>query len=203
MEKTLKIKIYLYGASGHGKVIADIVRANGLGIAAFVDDNEAIKTLAGYPVLHGTKDVSPLLISIGNNRIRKKLALELKGAFITAIHPSAILSSSATVGEGSVVMQGAVIQADASIGKHVIVNTSASIDHDCLIADYCHLSPHSTLCGNVTVGEGSWVCAGATVIQGVTIGKDCTIAAGAVVTKDVPDGAMVAGIPAKIIRINS
>ena len=98
-------------------------------------------------------------------------------------------------------MQGAIIQSCAKIGKHCIINTGASIDHECQIADFVHISPHSTLCGNVHVGEGSWIGAGSTVIPGVKIGRWAVVGAGAVIIKDVPDKAVVAGVPAKVLRI--
>ena len=82
----------------------------------------------------------------------------------------------------------------------MIINTGASVDHECVIEDYAHISPHSTLCGNVHIGEGTWICAGATVIQGVKIGKWCVVAAGSIVKKDIPDGTIVAGSPAKILK---
>lgn len=192
--------MYLYGASGHAKVIIDILKANQIEIEGLVDDNPEINELLGYPVFHGKEDISPLIISIGDNKIRRMIANKLNVEFGTAIHPSAIVSPYATVQEGSVIMQGAVVQSCACIGKHCIVNTGTSVDHECVIGDYVHISPHSTLCGNVHVGEGSWIGAGTTVLPGVKIGKWSVIGAGSVVAKDIPDGVLAVGNRCKTIK---
>lgn len=192
--------MFLYGASGHAKVIIDILKANGMEIEGLLDDNPDVTELMGYKVLHGVNDVSSLIISIGNNRIRKMIAERLETRFEKAVHPSAIMSPSAKVGEGTVVMQGAIVQACAEIGKHCIVNTGASVDHECVLEDYVHVSPHSTLCGNVHVGEGSWIGAGTTVIPGVKIGEWSVIGAGSVVVRDIPDGVVAYGNPCRIVR---
>lgn len=192
--------MYLYGASGHAMVIMDILKANGISIEGLVDDNPERNDLLGFPVFHGKLDASPLIISIGNNKIRKKIAESYSAEFGTAVHPSAIVSEYAQIGEGTVVMQGAIIQTCAKVGKHCIINTGASVDHECQIDDYVHISPHATLCGNVHVGEGTWIGAGTTVIQGVKIGKWCMIGAGSVVTKDIPDGVLAVGNRCKIIK---
>ncbi len=192
--------MFLYGASGHAKVIIDILKANGMEIEGLLDDNPDVTELMGYKVLHGVNDVSSLIISIGNNRIRKMIAERLETRFEKAVHPSAIMSPSAKVGDGTVVMQGAIVQACAEIGKHCIVNTGASVDHECVLEDYVHVSPHSTLCGNVHVGEGSWIGAGTTVIPGVKIGKWSVIGAGSVVVRDIPDGVVAYGNPCRVVR---
>lgn len=185
--------MYLYGASGHAKVIIDILKATGEPIEGLIDDNPDVTELQGYPVFHQKENPFPLIISIGDNWIRKNISNRLTGHYGTAIHPSAIVSPSASIGEGTVVMQGTIIQACARIGRHCIVNTGASVDHDCRIEDFVHISPHSTLCGNVQVGEGTWIGAGSTVIQGVNIGRWSVIGAGTVVVHDVPDGVLVVG----------
>lgn len=191
--------MYLFGASGHAKVILDILKANDQPIDGLIDDNPAVQQLMGYPVEHGkTEGISPLIISIGSNRIRKLITQKVHATYGTAVHPTAILSPYATLGEGTVVMQGAIIQSCATIGKHCIINTGASVDHECQLADFVHISPHCTLCGNVTVGEGTWVGAGAVVIPGIKIGKWSIIGAGAVVTHDIPDGVVAVGNPCKI-----
>lgn len=193
--------MYLYGASGHAKVIMDIVRASGGKVEALVDDNPDVKDLQGHPVLHEYKGLSPFIVSIGDNAIRKNVVEKLADAkFVKAIYPSTIVSPSAIIEEGTVVMQGAIIQADARIGKHSIINTGASIDHECIIGDYAHIAPHCTLCGNVQVGEGSWIGAGTVIIPGVKIGRWCVIGAGSVVTKDVPDRVLAMGNRCKIIK---
>lgn len=192
--------MYLFGASGHAKVIMDILTASGEKIDALIDDNEKFNELNGYKVLHGVTDASPIIVSIGVNAIRKKVVEKLTGEFGTAIHPSAIVSPSAKIGEGTVVMAGAIINADAVIGKHCIINTGASVDHECVIGDYCHIAPHATLCGQVHVGEGSMVGVGACVIPCKNIGSWCTIGAGAAVVKDIPDGVTAVGVPAKVIN---
>lgn len=194
--------MYLYGASGHAKVVIDIIRSMGMPIDGIFDDNDAVKTLCEIEVSHKWSGQSPIIISIGNNRIRKLLAESLGCEFDKAIHASSVISPSASLGCGTVVMAGAIINAEANIGKHCIINTGASIDHECVISDFVHIAPHSTLCGNVYVGEGSWVGAGAVVIPGIKIGRWCTIGAGAVVIHDVPDNAVVAGVPAKVIKYN-
>ncbi len=192
--------MYLYGASGHAKVIMDILTANNEYIDALVDDNAELKELQGTPVIHSAEGCSPFIISIGSNKVRKMIAEKLQTDFISAIHPSAIVSSSAKIEEGCVVMQGAIIQSDARVGKHCIINTAATIDHECIIGDYVHISPNTSLCGNVQVGEGTWIGAGSTVIPGVKIGKWCVIGAGSVVLKDVEDCSVVVGAPAKFIK---
>lgn len=185
--------MYLYGASGHAKVIIDLLEEAGIKVDGLIDDNKEIDELQGYKVYHELGDNTPLIISIGSNKIRKILACRLRTSYGKAIHPTAIVSKRVIIKEGSVVMAGAIIQTDVKIGRHCIVNTGVSVDHECLIEDFVHLSPHSTLCGNVHIGEGTWIGAGSTVIQGITIGKWCVIGAGSVVSKNIPDGTLFVG----------
>lgn len=192
--------MYLYGASGHAKVIIDILRANNESIEALFDDNESLTHLLNYPVLPSSKIREPLIISIGDNGIRRSIAENLSVKFGKAIHPFSIISETVQVGEGSVVMQGAIIQSCVRIGRHCIINTGASVDHECVIGDYAHISPHSTLCGNITIGEGTWVGAGVTIIPGVTIGCWSVIGAGSVVTKNIPERVLAVGNPCKVVR---
>lgn len=193
--------INLFGASGHAKVIKDIISAQGDDVACLYDDAPHCAEIHGKPVKKAseTSVQEPLIISIGSNRVRKIIAERYPLKYATAIHPRAIVSSSAVIGDGSVIMQGAIIQSDVRIGKHCIINTGASVDHECVIEDFAHVSPHATLCGNVHVGEGAWIGAGATVIPGVKIGKWCVIGAGSVVIKDTPDSTTIAGNPGKQI----
>ena len=200
-------KIYLYGAGGHAKVIIDIMKANNMSLAGIVDDNIEIKEFMGNEVIHYCQNDAKYIISIGNNRIRQKIAeklsMEKNCTFDKIIHPSAITSQNITIGCGSVVMQNSVIQSGTQIGKHCIINTAAAIDHDCKIGNFVHISPNATLCGEVSIGDGSWIGAGSVIIQGIKIGKNCIIGAGSVVCKDIPDGVVAFGNPCKIRRKNN
>ncbi|MDB5013303.1 MAG: acetyltransferase [Daejeonella sp.] len=193
--------MYLYGASGHAKVILDILKDQNIPIDGLFDDNPLIQELQGIEVINNKETPldAPLIISIGDNELRAKLSRELNVKFGTAIHSSAIISESSVIGHGTVVMQGCIIQAESVIGNHVIINTGASIDHENVVDDFVHISPHVTLCGNVKVGEGTHIGASAVVIPNLTIGKWCTIGAGAVVIRNVPDYSTVVGNPAKAI----
>lgn len=197
--------MYLYGASGHARVIMDILRAQGLVVEGLVDDNPLLTELDHVEVLHKSQGLSPFIVSIGVNTTRKKIVQKIiseGGTFGCAVHPEAILSPSAVVGEGTVVMAGALINAAVHIGRHCIINTGASIDHECQIDDFVHISPHATLCGNVTVGEGTWIGAGSTVIPGVHIGRWAMIGAGSVITRDIPDAVLVVGYNRVIRKLN-
>lgn len=197
--------MYLYGAGGHCKVIIDILRSNNVEIDGVFDDNCKDKTIKNVPILGSISefnlDINSLIISIGNNEIRKKISNELNIQFGIALHSSSIISDDVAIGNGTVVMHGAIVQSSVKIGKHCIINTSASVDHDCTIEDYVHISPNSTLCGNVKVGEGAQIGAGAVVVPGKKIGKWALVAAGSVVVRDVPDYALVIGNPARVIKI--
>ncbi|MBU6157943.1 MAG: acetyltransferase [Bacteroidetes bacterium] len=201
-----KNKFYLWGASGHGMVIAEIIESAGDQVQGFLDADTSIKELLGYSVQHRIEDMNfdatdQWIISVGKNATRKKLAESNKLNYGKAIHPSAILSARCTIAEGTVVMAGVSINSKAQIGKHVILNTGCSVDHECIIEDYVHLSPHAVLPGNVIVGEGTHIGTGAVAIPGIKIGKWCTIGAGTVIIKDVPDGATVVGVPGRIVRL--
>lgn len=192
----------LYGASGHAKVIIDILHAMNDEVSELFDDNDSIETLQDIKVSKPRETVEKIIISIGNNAIRKKIVESNNYNYGLAIHPTAIISPYAKIGEGTVVMQGGVIQSDVVVGKHCIINTGATVDHECHIEDYVHISPNATLCGNVKVGEESWIGTGAVVIPGVKIGKKTIIGAGAVVISDIPDECVAVGNPCRIIKSN-
>ncbi len=197
--------MYLFGASGHGKVIKEILNANGVNVEAFVDDDPNVNVCGGRLVKHDATGLSPMIVSIGVNRIRKMIVERLKTKnpnieFGTAVHPSAVISPTANIGEGTVVMAGAVINADAIVGKHCIINTGATVDHDCVIEDYCHIASGTHICGATHVGEGTWIGTGSSVIQCMKIGKNCMIGAGSVIVKDIPDDVTAFGCPAKAVK---
>jgi acetyltransferase EpsM len=154
-------KKYLYGASGHCKVIIDILQSNNEAVEAVFDDNPATDFTLGVPIISVKADIDfsekKMLISIGNNNIRKRIAEGLGTAFYSVVHPKAIVSKYTTIEVGSVIMAGAILNVEAHIGKHCIINTGAVVEHDCLLADFVHLSPNVSLAGNVSVGEGSHI----------------------------------------------
>lgn len=166
-------------------------------------DNGVYKgPISAAPSLLSQHGNMKFVIAIGNNEIRKdvvaKLAVPIEG-YLTLIHKTAVVSPSACIGQGTVVMANTVINADAAIGSHVIVNTGAIVEHDSMIADYVHLAPHATITGSVRVKEGTMIGAGATVIPGICIGEWTVVGAGATVIHDIPSYCTVVGTPAKTI----
>lgn len=196
--------IHLYGAGGHAKVIIDIIQSLNNKVGLIYDDNPSISECLETSVVD-TKEINnnvPLIISIGNNAIRKNIVEKLGNiTYANAIAPSATFSNYTKIGTGNVVMQKVVVQASVIIGNHIIINTGATVDHDCIIEDFVHIAPGVNLCGNVHIGEGTLVGVGSVVIPGIKIGKWVTINAGSVITKDIPDNAIVAGNPCRIIKI--
>ena len=192
-------KLIIIGASGHGKVIADIAVKNGYEDIVFLDDDESKKECAGYPVIgkiaeavHMTGDK---IVAIGNAGIREKISKTIDT--VSLIHPDAVISRRVEIGNGTVVMAGAVINSDTVIGRGCIINTCASVDHDCVINDYCHISVGAHVAGTCHIGEKTWIGAGATVSNNVNICGNSMIGAGAVVVHNIKESGVYIGIPAK------
>jgi sugar O-acyltransferase (sialic acid O-acetyltransferase NeuD family) len=199
----------IIGASGHGKVIADVARAGGIKNIIFFDDRWGeIAEHYGCPVVGNVANAlsSPMakydaaIVAIGNSKTRALIQSQLQTFSPALIHPTASVSRTATIGQGSVIMPKAVVNADTVIGDGVIVNSGAVVEHDCKLADYSHICPNTAIAGGVTVGLRSWIGIGASVIQGITIGADVTVGAGSVIIRDIPDGHTVAGNPAKVLK---
>ena len=195
-------KLAIIGASGHGKVVADIARRNGYKEIVFLDDNDSIHECGGYPVIGksteaGTIDAD-VIIGIGNAGVRKQIQESLPDEkLVTLIHPDAVVAEDVVIGKGTVVMAGAVINPGVRIGKGCIINTCSSVDHDCEVGDYVHIAVGSHLCGTVSVGSGTWIGAGATVSNNTSICTDCMIGAGAVIVNDIRESGTYVGVPAR------
>lgn len=196
-------RLVIVGASGHGKVIADIAKLNGYDDIVFLDDDEAVDECAGYPVVGRSSDFSKVekdvVIAIGNAKIRSRIQEDFENhGFrpVTLIHPGATIADSAEIGAGSVIMAGAVINPYAQLGKGCIVNTCASVDHDCEVGDYVHVAVGAHLCGTVSIGSHTWIGAGATVSNNISICPECMIGAGAVVVKGIEKAGTYVGVPA-------
>ena len=211
----MALKTVIIAASGHGKVVLDILEQNdNIEIAGFIDDNPDLlgKCVNGIPVIGDFSMISNLIenidrgiVAIGDNRKRAVFFKKLQDIglqTISVIHPSAIIAKTASIGNGTVVAANVVINPSAKIGDNCIINTGATIDHDNFIADNVHISPGANLAGNVSIDNYSHIGIGASIINGIVIGQNATIGAGAVVTRNVPDNAVAAGVPTKIIKYN-
>ncbi|TWO33975.1 acetyltransferase [Seonamhaeicola sediminis] len=199
---------YLFGASGHAKVVLDVINSNNDTLGGIFDDDTNKNSFLDIPYLgqyekhNEFSNDSKFLVSIGDNSLRKLVVQRIKQDFFKSCHNLSIVSKYSEIGLGTVVMANAVINAEASIGNHCIINTAAVVEHDCYIEDFVHISPNATITGNVTIGEGSMIGANTVVKQGTKIGKWSIIGAGAVIIEDVPDFATVVGNPGKIIKYN-
>lgn len=209
-----KPDICIFGASGHAKVVIDVIEREGrYRVAALYDDNLALhgQVFFGYPILGGRDTLlahyqqgmmTAVIVAIGNNEIRAKVAEWLKRQDVprvSSVHPSAQIARGVKIGAGSVLMAGAIVNADAVIGDEVIINTGATVDHDNVIADAVHVAPGSHLCGHVSVGYGSFIGAGSVLIPSVHIGTNVVVGAGSTVLNNIADDQRVAGSPCRAI----
>ena len=200
--------IAILGASGHGKVVAEIAELSGFQDIVFYDDNKKYKTFESWEIKGDTKKlISQLsnydacIVAIGDNYIRmeKTKLLLLNDANVTfLIHPNASVSLYSNINSGSVVMAGAVINPFVNVGISCIINTNSTIEHDCLIGDGSHISPNAVIAGNVSIGEKTWIGAGSSVKQNIGIGDNVIVGLGSVVIKNLPNSVTAYGVPAKI-----
>ena len=191
-------KVIIIGASGHGKVIADIIRRNGDCVVGFLDDDLLKPGVIGIVSDCLKYEDCSFVIAIGNNGIRKKIAEEYSNLkYYTAIHPTAVVGASVSIGAGTVVMANAVINPSVSIGRHCIINTAAVVEHDSVIESYVHISPGAVLCGTVSVGESTHIGAGATVRNNLSITQNVVVGLGAAVVKNIDKVGVYVGVPAK------
>lgn len=198
------MKLTIIGASGHGKVVADIAAHSGYDCIEFLDDDETISNCGNWHVVGKSNKAAEtegdLFIAIGNAKVRKRLMeLYSNKNFVSLVHPNAVIANDVELGCGTVVMAGAVINPGAFIGNGCIINTCSSVDHDCTVGEFVHVAVGAHLCGTVTVGNETWVGAGATVSNNVSICSGCMIGAGAVVIRDINAPGTYVGVPARRI----
>lgn len=212
-------QVLVWGAGGHAKVVAELVRAVGATVLGFVDSDSATlgrviepggprmtyieADFLAYVQRNGAcpGGADAVALAIGDNRAREECAHQLEHiAMPCLVHPTSFISPSSIIGRGTVVFAGAIINAEARLGEAVIVNSGAIVEHDCWLGGACHVSPNATLGGGVRVGSRSWIGAGATVVHGVSVGSDVIVGAGAVIIHDVPDGVTIVGNPGRVIR---
>lgn len=204
--------LLIFGAGGHGKVVAETASAIGSwDEIMFADDTYPQATsVDGYPLIASFSDARSMagdledaIVAIGNNRERAGLTIQLQQSgfnLVTLIHPTAVVAKSTQIDTGTVIFAQAVVQATARIGRAVIINTAVTVDHDCVVGDWAHLSPGVHLGGEVEVGDYSWLGIGASVINRITIGKGVTVGAGSCVTDGLSDGVTAVGVPARPIQ---
>ena len=197
-------RLIIIGASGHGKVVAEIAKLNGYEDIAFLDGNTSIRSCSGYPVI-GTDAMldmfeGDVFVAVGNATVRERIMNKYKDRnFPILIHPSAVIGKDVVIGAGSVIMAGTVINPSVILGQGVIVNTSSSIDHDCKVGDFVHIAVGAHLSGTVSIGAKTWIGAGAVVSNNVNICGGCTVGAGAVVIRDIDEPGTYVGVPAMAI----
>ena len=196
-------RITIIGASGHGKVVADIAKLNGYEEIVFLDDNEQVKVCGKYPVVGDSKNAAnvdnDIFVAIGNADIRKRIMEQYPDkTFPVLIHPHAVIADDVIIGKGTVIMAGTIVNSDVVIGKGCILNTSSSVDHDCIVGDYTHVAVGAHLCGSVTVGSETWIGAGATVSNNISIYRGCMVGAGAVIVRDIMEKGTYIGVPARL-----
>ncbi|MDD2375994.1 MAG: acetyltransferase [Clostridia bacterium] len=199
-------KVIIIGASGHAKVIADIVIKNEDILLGFLDDNLTGEVI-GYSILGKTLDLDKFknneiqfIIGIGNNITRKEISTKYNLNYYTAIHPSAVISNNVEIQEGTAIMANAVINISSKIGKHCIINTGSIIEHDNILKDYVHISPNATLSGTVTIGECTHIGTSASIKNNINICDNVVVGVGGVVVKDINESGVYIGMPTSQVK---
>lgn len=204
-------RLILVGASGHGKVCAEIAElSERYTRILFLDDNPRVKRCGRYDVKGPANDFyqyineqTEFFVSIGNHEHRQRIQEKIEnagGAITTLIHPNSVISEESSIGKGSVVMAGTVINPGTSIGKGAIINTHSSVDHDCTIGDWCHIAVGAHICGTVEIGRKCWIGAGSVTSNNISINDNVVIGAGAVVIKSIREAGVYVGVPAKKLK---
>ena len=193
-------KVIIIGAGGHGRVISDIVLACGDEVVGFIDDSADIN-INGFKYLGGMSEIEKykdglFIVAIGNNEIRNRIVKTYPHLnYYTAIHPSAVISRTASIGAGTCVMPNATVNSMAEIGEHCIINSASVVEHDCKIADFVHLSPRAAIGGVVSIGEMSHIGVGASVVNEISICEKVIVGAGGVVNRDIMESGTYVGVP--------
>lgn len=213
---SLQESVLIYGASGHAKVVVDIVELQEkYAIAGLLDDRRELwgQRVMGYPVLGGFDVLSQeqwkhckLIIAVGDNAARKLLAEKAAAIgyqFATAVHPRAYIAPNAVVGPGTAILVNAVVNTGAKVGAHVIINTAATVDHDNVVEDFAHLSAGVHMGGGASVGSGALLGLGVSTVPDVRIGKWSIVGIGAAVIRDIPDFVTAVGVPAKPVKYHN
>jgi len=207
----MKSQVILVGASGHAKVVIEILRESRFEVAFCIGNDPTVLECMAVPVLHGDETLNELFargyrrafIGIGENATRKRLAemaTRIGFSLVSAISERSVISPTARLGEGIAIMPGAIVNADTVVGSLSIINTGATVDHDCVIQECVHIGPGCALAGNVTVGEGAFLGVGCSVIPGKRIGRGTVVGAGSVIVSDLPGGIKAVGAPARQMR---
>lgn len=198
-------ELVIIGASGHGKVVADIACQLGYTQIVFLDDNPDAKQCGVFPVVGSSDDIerfpsADFVVAIGNAKARRRIQKNLYRVglhVVSLIHPAAVVASHVEIGCGTVVMAGAVINPYVTIGEGCIINTCASLDHDCVVGEYSHISIGSHVAGTVNIGANTWIGAGSTISNNINITADCIIGAGSVVIRNISEADTYIGVPAR------
>ncbi len=192
--------IYIYGASGHGLVVAEIASACGYSDIVFIDDGK--NQYLSFEEIKKNHTI-PIALGVGINSVRAKLfekAKECGFQIATLIHPGATISPSAVIREGTVVMPGVTVNAKALIENGVILNTGCIVEHECIIDEFAHISPNVALAGAVKIGKYTHIGIGSSVIQGIIIGENSVIGAGSTIVRDIGSGKKAYGNPCREIE---
>jgi UDP-perosamine 4-acetyltransferase len=205
--------VIIIGGGRHAKVLIDLLKQQSVSIIGIADPNMTGYTVLGVPIIGDDQvifgfaaDQIELVNGVGSTEdLGKRITVfeffKSSGYhFATLIHPATVIGMQVEIGEGVQIMAGAIVQTSSRIGDNTMINTKVAVDHDCTIGPHVHLAPGVTLSGGVMVGEGTHIGTGATVIQNIRIGKNSIVGAGAVIIKDVPDNAVVVGVPGKVIK---
>jgi UDP-N-acetylbacillosamine N-acetyltransferase len=206
-------RLVVYGAGGHGKVVADVARSAGHVVVCFLDDEEdragetffalPVKASAAFLWDRAGRGEARAALGIGDNAARERAWARLRAAGMETpllVHASAVVAPTARIGAGTVVMALVAVNPDAEVGEGSILNTGCVVEHDCRLGRFVHLSPNAALGGGVHIGDRTHLGLGAVVLPRVRVGADVRVGAGAVVHRDVPDGSTVVGVPARPIQ---